>query len=325
MARDAADVPGQQTTSTEDAEQQTKNEPMNDQCLDSPSGRTAGPGRQLVDRAEAAEPDAKKKYKFTLRTRPTAAPRPSISSLVLATASPKKPWATLRTKIGDSRVVAGIDVETHGWANVESVGGLGQFGFYCICPPAKLLARIVTLGWVVGQVNGEPIRKERIVKPAGFHVEEKATKFHGVTHERADSEGLPLAQVLTEFLDDMLAARQAGGRVVAHHLEFDAGIISNEIDNAGLASRKTEWETFVRAGFCTMDPAVSTWVRQCAGTAVAPEAHQNILKLPAMVAALRPYGSWPHWVQHVAGDDAHIHFAVYGALVELVRRADAAE
>lgn len=273
--------------------------------------------------ASEATPARAKKYKFTPPTRPKAAPRPSIGSLVLATASPKKPSVALRGKIGDWKVVAGIDVETHGWLDVETVGGLGQFGFFCVCPPAKLLARIVTLGWVVGEVSGEPVRKERIVKPVGFRVEEKATKIHGITHDRAESEGFPLAEVLTEFLDDMLAAWHAGARVVAHHLEFDAGIISKEIENAGLGARKPEWEAFVRTGFCTMDPALSMWVRECAGTAISPDAHKNIMKLPAMVAALRPYGSWPQWVQHVAGDDAHIHFAVYGALVELMRRADA--
>jgi hypothetical protein len=264
-----------------------------------------------------------KKYKFTAPKRSKAAPTPSISSLVQATACPKKPSAALRGKIGDWKVVAGIDVETHGWVDVESVGGVGQYGFYCVCPPAKLLARIVTLGWVVGEVFGEPVRKERMVKPVGFRVEEKATRFHGITHDRAESEGLPLAEVLAEFLDDMLAARQAGGRVVAHHLEFDAGIISKEIDNAGMGARKQEWDTFVRTGFCTMDPALSIWLRECAGTAVSPDANKNIMKLPAVVAALRPYRSWPQWVQHVAGDDAHIHFAIYGALVELMHRADA--
>ena len=266
-----------------------------------------------------------KKFKFTAPpARPKPSPPPSARSLVLATASPKQPSEELRARIGDWQLLAGIDVETHGWTGVESVGGLGQFGFYCVCPPAKLLARIVQLGWVVGDVRGDPVRKERIVKPCDFRVDEKAARFHGVSHERATSEGLPLAQVLEEFLDDMRAARAAGGRVISHHLEFDAGIIAREIDNAGLGSRRREWESFVRQGFCTMDPSVGRWLRECSGMQTAAEANRNIMKLSALVEALRPYGSWPRWVQHTAGDDAHIHFAIYGALLELLRRADAA-
>ena len=326
---DEPGVPEQLAASAEEAEQQSENKSVAisleaTQAMCSTKSEALGSHVSAARPKIAVEAQARaKKYKFTAPPRPKAVPTPPISSLVLATASPKKPSAALRGKIGDWKVAAGIDVETHGWDGVESVGGLGQFGFYCVCPPAKLSARIVTLGWAVGEVFGDPVRKERIVKPVGFRVQEKATQLHGVTHERADSEGLPLAQVLTEFLDDMLAARRAGGRVVAHHLEFDAGIISKEIDNAGLGARKSEWEAFVRTGFCTMDPAVGTWLRECAGTAVSPDAHRNIMKLPAMVTALRPYRSWPRWVQHRAGDDAHIHFAVVGALVELLRRADA--
>jgi hypothetical protein len=283
------------------------------------------------DKARAlakTSPQIARKRSFKLfpppQTKPS--PTPSLSSLVLAVASPKKPSAATRANIGEWRLLAGIDVETHGWEGVESVGGVGQYGFYCICPPAKLRARIVSLGWVVGDIGvASPVRKERLVRPDGFRVEEKATRFHGISHERATSEGLPLRQVLSEFLDDLFTVQLAGGRVVAHHLEFDAGIIANEITNAGLGARRAEWEKIVRQGFCTMDPAIGTWLRECAGTPVAPECHRNIMKLPAIVEALRPYRPWPSWVQHVAVDDAHIHFCVYGALVELLRQADAVE
>ena len=212
----------------------------------------------------------RRKTNFTPPTRRAPLPPPSIGSLVLATASPKKPTDEVRAKIGSYKIVAGIDVETHGWTDgVESVGGRGQFGHYCICPPAKLEARIVTLGWAVGELSSDPVRKERIIKPDGFRVEEKATRCHGISHDRADSEGVPLKEVLTEFLDDMLAVMEAGGRLVAHHLEFDAGIVARELNNAGLGHRLHEWISFVREGFCTMDPGVATWVRECCGTQTA--------------------------------------------------------
>ena len=289
--------------------------------VDAMSLRRGLSSETLVPAADGAS--RRKRTKFTPPPPKRAPlPTPSIGSLVLATASPKKPADEVRAKIGRCRLVAGIDVETNPWTCSETAAGLGQFGFYCFCPPAKLEARIVTIGWAFGELHSDPVRKERIVKPDGFRVEEAGARFHGVSHETAESDGLPLAKVLTELLDDMVAVRRAGGRVVAHHLELDAGIIARELERAGLGHRKDEWATFVREGLCLMDPAVGTWVRVCAGAQTAVERHRNTLKLCALVDALRPYRFWPPWVKNSAGDEARIHFAVFGALTELLRQGD---
>ncbi len=73
-----------------------------------------------------------------------------------------------------------------------------------------------------------------------------------------------------------------------------------------------------------MDPAIGTWMRACRGEQIAVEPNKNILKLPRLVDTLRglEVGSWPPaWKHHKAGDDAHVHFAIYKALVDLMLKA----
>ena len=73
---------------------------------------------------------------------------------------------------------------------------------------------------------GDPIEsadfvKSRLVQPDGFEVSKKATGFHHIKDDVARSHGEPLRSVLQEFLADVLDITARGGRVVAHHLEFD--------------------------------------------------------------------------------------------------------
>ena len=41
----------------------------------------------------------------------------------------------------------------------------------------------------------------------------------------------------------------------AHHLDFDAGVISQELQRAGLMDYRTAFDKEARRGVCTMDPA----------------------------------------------------------------------
>lgn len=275
-------------------------------------------------------PKKKNKFNVTLAQRPLARPRapastPRVRDLSLATASPVKPPEAVRAKIGepDWQLMAGFDVETHGWEDVESIGGTGQCGFFCICPPAKLQARAVQLGWIISSKSSVLIHKERMIKPVGFQIEQKAIDFHGISHTEAASHGFPLEEVLKEFLADLFEARSRGARIISHHLEFDAGILANELDHAGMSEQRSDWLDFVREGFCTMDPDVGRWVRECCAMETAFESNRNIMTLPALASALRPYGQWPDWTPHRAGSDARMHLAVYDALVELWKQAEA--
>ena len=125
---------------------------------------------------------------------------------------------------GIDHIIA-IDIETNDWqahppSSQSSRGGLGQYGFFTILHPDDLLARIVQISWVVGKrSDAEPAIKEFIVRPDGFRISAKATEYHHIAEEQANAEGVPLAIVLREFVDDIRAAVAQGGRVVSHNLE----------------------------------------------------------------------------------------------------------
>lgn len=88
-------------------------------------------------------------------------------------------------------------------------------------------ARIIQLGWAIGEACGDAAvnTKAYLVRPDGFEVAAKATAFHKFSHEHVAREGRPLIDVLREFMLDVQAACADGGRVAAHQLEFDAGVI----------------------------------------------------------------------------------------------------
>ncbi len=103
-----------------------------------------------------------------------------------------------------------------------------RFGWYTMKDDNTLgFARIIQLGWAVGGASGDADvnTKVYIVKPEGFEVTADATNFHGLTHEHVERKGEPLADVLREFMSDVKDACANGGRVSAHQLEFDAGVI----------------------------------------------------------------------------------------------------
>lgn len=98
--------------------------------------------------------------------------------------------------------------------------------------------RIVQLAWVLCDEQGnEHRRSSKIVRPEGFTIPLAAARIHGITMERAESEGFPLLDVLGEFC----AVLDVGGMVtlVAHNIEYDAKVLGAELIRAGIKSRFT--------------------------------------------------------------------------------------
>ena len=88
--------------------------------------------------------------------------------------------------------------------------------------------RIIQIGWSVQDLASRSNTADHgkiLVQQYGFEISQKAAKFHGVTTEQAHSDGLPLATFLERFMEVVTCAHERGGRLVIHHLEFDAGII----------------------------------------------------------------------------------------------------
>jgi hypothetical protein len=245
---------------------------------------------------------------------------PQASVLQLGAAITKPPEA-VQAKIGAAAAAFGFKVKTADWGASEQKPLVGQCGFFGFFSQESLAPRrLLHLGWAVGGPDGQCTAKERLVKPCGFHVALSATAAHGISQERASQEGLPLEAVLAEFLDDVAAVHARGGRAVAHHIEFDAGVIANELARAGLGHRREEWLAIARAGCCLMDPDVGTWLRERAGIERSVDRVRNAMRLPAMVAALA-HTSGGGSASTAATTDACVNVAVFRALQELLGRS----
>jgi len=199
---------------------------------------------------------------------------------------------TLIDQIGKPTHVIGIDLETHGWhENSSSKGHIGRFGHYTMKDDESLkLARIIQIAWVIGECrrDSEVTSKCFLVKPKGFQVEQKATKFHGISHEIAETQGRNLKDVLSEFMTDVTQAYKDNGIIVAHQIEFDAGIIYQELGRCGFVNFQNEWTTIARHGFCTMSPMIGRWLLQNNNEEVGPTTVQHTLRLNQMAKMIIP-------------------------------------
>ncbi len=262
---------------------------------------------------------------FSLLHVPTKRPPPPTPTahdirVERPTPSPAPPRVAAKLR---PRLVMGIDIETNDWDDTRgNKGSIGQFGFYNLCKPEDLAARVVQLGWAVGGVDGSsPDVKESLIRPDGFVVSAKAEDYHGISHSRAEAEGRALKTVMSEFMADMQDVQSRGGRVVCHHLEFDAGIIDNELSRCGLEHLRPEWATAVRKGCCTMCPEIGRWVRGCFGRDTGPPTAKNTMRLKELAGWLIPGSAELLAKHHTAGADAELHLLLYGELSRIAAAA----
>ena len=292
----------------------------------------ASSGGQALATEECRQSGSKRK-RFTMPARvPLVKPCvPRSCDLVVGRrVSLVPPPPEVKQKLGSAELVIGIDVESHDWEDKGGVrvkGRIGRCGFYTLREERDLtFARLVQLGWVVGgsgPEGGLEISKGFLIKPEGFNISTKATAFHGISHQRAQEEGKPLREVMQDFFRDVIRAVERGGRVVAHHLEFDAGIISEELRRSGLAEFQHRWEAIAHKGLCTMDPCIGRWMRLCRGEDAGPATAKNTLCLRDLVEQLVPDHERLLAKHHDAQTDAEMHRLVYVNLLRIWREADA--
>ena len=103
------------------------------------------------------------------------------------------------------------------------------------------------------------------MRPEGFLISGRAIAKHGITNELAAAEGLPLHDVLKEFMRAAIRVYDMGGRVVIHHLEFDAGVIDEELRVAGLDLERLQLHMIANRGICTLDLDLWKWVQHYFG------------------------------------------------------------
>ena len=85
--------------------------------------------------------------------------------------------------------------------------------------------RLVQLAWLFYDKDGNKIAgNDVIIKPDGFTIPVEASRIHGISTERAISEGISLAEVLHEF--QLMIDRTEF--LVAHNMSFDEKILGAE-------------------------------------------------------------------------------------------------
>ena len=214
----------------------------------------------------------------------------------------------------------GIDIETHRLvpSTADSWWRPGQFGLKTRLTKDVLAElRVVQIGWTFGAFGSVPKTKERLVQPECFEISDAATAKHGISHGIAASQGAPLVDCLREFLDDISTLQLQGGRVCSHNLEFDAGILVEEMNRYGLAESAARLTEAVQGGFCSMDPDVSHWVRRQAG--LMDQERKAPMRLRDMVHLLLPDAQDLLERHHSAGSDSHMHWLLCQKIAEACR------
>jgi DNA polymerase III subunit epsilon len=104
--------------------------------------------------------------------------------------------------------------------------------------------RVVQLAWILCDGNAKVSESRcHLIVPDGFKITYSAFQVHGITTERATSDGLSLVDVLDWFQSAIERAEQ----VIAHNIQFDASVIGAEFLRA---KRKNPFNRIMQR--CTM-------------------------------------------------------------------------
>jgi DNA polymerase III epsilon subunit-like protein len=127
-----------------------------------------------------------------------------------------------------------IDTETTGLPNFSALD------------PIEKWPRVVQMAWSFYDTEGDRASHNSfIIYPTDFTIPLDSARIHGITTERAKTEGISLYKVLPQFNADVKKAT----KIIAHNLDFDLPIIYTEFIRC-----KIETDLLTKEGFCTMKP-----------------------------------------------------------------------
>lgn len=110
---------------------------------------------------------------------------------------------------------------------------------------------LVALSWALyASPSEQVIWRYAVIHPDGFTIPDRSVVHHGVTHEKALDEGLPIADVLQSLNDDI--SLYAPSRVVAHQVSFHLGMLMAECRRNRIPMRFLGPRTF-----CTLKGSIS--------------------------------------------------------------------
>ena len=106
-------------------------------------------------------------------------------------------------------------------------------------------SRLVQLGYIILDKNLNVLDKICfIIKPENFSISN--SNIHGITNEKANSEGLDIKYCLLNFYNELIKC----DTIVAHNINFDINIISSESYRSGMGFIYDK--LFQKNKYCTM-------------------------------------------------------------------------
>lgn len=101
--------------------------------------------------------------------------------------------------------------------------GLPRRRNVCALDSPDVWPDLVSISWIVHTNGGSEsaVRHTFIIRPEGWTIPEDSIRIHGITNERAQAEGRPLAEVLGLFRKDYTRSQH----IIAHNMEFDKNVI----------------------------------------------------------------------------------------------------
>jgi hypothetical protein len=188
-------------------------------------------------------------------------------------------------------------------------------------PPFATL-RIVQISWCVRREDGEGEHRSFYVVGTDRLISQKAHAYHRITNAQVAREGVPIDRALQRFVDDCRWLRSVDGLLVAHQLEYEAGIILQELGRLpSMQSCRPLITALAARGICTMNASARR-----RGWKVRNTAAYYAMSLPsAFKFFVEPLGvsKWDDTFHHDSRYDVAKTLELYDALYRSVpTRAD---
>ena len=94
--------------------------------------------------------------------------------------------------------------------------------------------RVVQIAWQLHDESGELTGNHNVlIRPDGFEIPYSAEKVHGISTEKAKSEGIPLAEALSIFNKSL----EQTSILIGHNIRFDMNALGAEFFRSGIESK----------------------------------------------------------------------------------------
>jgi DNA polymerase-3 subunit epsilon len=144
---------------------------------------------------------------------------PDEITVDLYSLTPKNKSPRLSIQIPEPKKYMFLDTETTGIPQQKSYNKYYEPHYISFYEDA----RMIELGYVISDDAGNIMKEQSfLIKPDGFVI--KNTKIHGITTEKATSEGIPIRDALEQLHADL----QTVDKLICHNTEFDVHILLSE-------------------------------------------------------------------------------------------------